>query len=217
MCNTSQKTAVWSPDESVYPVLEKTAQKQPFRVEFKHKPEERVAEVAKKRNSCNNCGSTEHYANHFPKTKKKVYAIEQVPEEESATEDSESDSMGDAIREQSDKKQDPREEFLVEYQEETPLEIQDIQLEAGMTEDTANKNLCKHTQDSQTFLVTPTKGMAYIHGKATRMTVCIDSSQHPLIIDSGAHCSIVTRNYLYHHFPNWEKKLFPTKEKNFNS
>ncbi|MBW0530998.1 hypothetical protein O181_070713 [Austropuccinia psidii MF-1] len=49
------------------------------------------------------------------------------------------------------------------------------------------------------------------------MTVCIENAQHPLIIDSGAHCSIVARNYLDHHFINWEKQLFPTKEKNFNS
>ncbi|MBW0590329.1 hypothetical protein O181_130044 [Austropuccinia psidii MF-1] len=146
-------------------------EKQPFRVEFKDKPNESVAEVAKKRDSCHSCGSTDHYANNCPKAKKKVYAIENVPEEESPTEDSESDSMGDAIREPFDDDQDPREEFLVEYQEETPQEIQDIQLEAGMPQDTANKNLCKHTQDAQTFLVTPTKGMAYIQGKATKMTV----------------------------------------------
>ncbi|MBW0581699.1 hypothetical protein O181_121414 [Austropuccinia psidii MF-1] len=65
-------------------------EKKPFRVEFKDKPKERVAEA-----------------------KQKVYSIENVPEEESPTEDSESDSMGDAIREQSDEEQDPREEFLV--------------------------------------------------------------------------------------------------------
>ncbi|MBW0588570.1 hypothetical protein O181_128285 [Austropuccinia psidii MF-1] len=64
-------------------------EKQPFRVEFKEKPKERVEEVAKKRNSCHNCGSTDHYANNFPNAKKKVYAIENVPEEESLTEDSE--------------------------------------------------------------------------------------------------------------------------------
>ncbi|MBW0479020.1 hypothetical protein O181_018735 [Austropuccinia psidii MF-1] len=110
--------------------------------------------------------------------------------------------MGDAIREQSDEEQDPREEFLVEYQEETPLEIKDIQLEAGMPQDTANKNLCKNTQYSQKFLVTPTKELAYIHGTATKMTVCIDNAQHPLIIDSGEHCSIVARNYLENHLPN---------------
>ncbi|MBW0522894.1 hypothetical protein O181_062609 [Austropuccinia psidii MF-1] len=132
-------------------------EKQHFRVEFKDKPKERVAEVTKKKNSCQNFGSTDHYSNNCPKEKKNVNAIEKVPEEESPTEDSESDSMGDAIREKSDEKKDPREEFLVEYQEETPLEIQDIQLEAGMTQDTANENLCKHTQDAQTFLVTPTK------------------------------------------------------------
>ncbi|MBW0476072.1 hypothetical protein O181_015787 [Austropuccinia psidii MF-1] len=86
-----------------------------------------------------------------------------------------------------------------------------------MPHDTANKNLCKHTQDAQTFLVTPTKGMAYIHGTATKMTVCIDNAQHPLIIDSGAHCSIVARNYLDSHFPNWENQLLPTKAKNFKS
>ncbi|MBW0467199.1 hypothetical protein O181_006914 [Austropuccinia psidii MF-1] len=110
-------------------------------VEFKEKPRERVAEVAKKKNSCNNCGSTDHYANNFAKAKKKVYAIEKVPEEESRTEDSDSDFMGDAIREQTDEEQHPREEFLVEYQEEAPLEIQDIQLEAGIPKDTSNKTL----------------------------------------------------------------------------
>ncbi|MBW0510083.1 hypothetical protein O181_049798 [Austropuccinia psidii MF-1] len=107
-------------------------EKQPFRVELKDKPKGRVAEVAKKKNSCHNCGSTDYYANNCPKSKKKVYSIEKVPEEEFPTEDSDSDSMGDAIREQSDEEKDPREEFLVQYQEETPLEIQDIQLEAGI-------------------------------------------------------------------------------------
>ncbi|MBW0558204.1 hypothetical protein O181_097919 [Austropuccinia psidii MF-1] len=192
-------------------------EKQPFRVEFKDRPRERVAEVAKKKNSCHNCGSTDHYATNCPKAKKKVYAIEKVPVEDSPTEDSESDSMGDAIREHSDDDQDPREDFLVEYQEETPLEIQDIQLEAGIPQDDTNKNLCKHTQDAQTFLVTPTKGMTYIHGTATKMTVCIDNAQHPLIIHSGVHYSIVARNYLENHFPNWESQLLPTKAKNFKS
>ncbi|MBW0534607.1 hypothetical protein O181_074322 [Austropuccinia psidii MF-1] len=184
-----------------------------FRVEFNDKPRERVAEVAKKKSSSHNCGSTDHYANNCPKAKKKVYAIEKVPEEESLREDSDSDSMGDAIREQYDDDQDPREEFLVEYQGETPLEIQDIQLEAGIPQDTTNKNLCKHTQDAQKFLVTPTKGMAYIQGTATKMTVCIDNSQHPFIIESGENCSIVARYYLDNHFPNWEIKLFPPKQR----
>ncbi|MBW0489866.1 hypothetical protein O181_029581 [Austropuccinia psidii MF-1] len=192
-------------------------EKQPFRVEFKDKPRERVAEVAKKKNSSHNCGSTDHYANNCPKAKKKFYALEKVPEEESSPEHSDSDSMGDAIREQSDEDQDPREEFLVEYQEETPLELQDMQLESGIQQDTADKNLCKHTKDAQKFLVTPTKGMAYIHGIATKMTVCVDNDQHPLVIDSGAHCSIVARNYLDNHFPNWEKQLLPNKGKNFKS
>ncbi|MBW0555142.1 hypothetical protein O181_094857 [Austropuccinia psidii MF-1] len=177
-------------------------EKQPFRVEFKDKPKERLEEVTKKKKSCHNCGSTDHYANNCPKAKKKFYAIEKVPEEVSSTGNFESDSMGDAIREKSDEEQEPREEFLVEYQEETPLEIQDIQFGAGKPQDTDNKNLCKHTQEAQTFLVTPTKGMAYIHGTATKMTVYIDNAQHPLIIDSGAHCSILARRYLDNHFPN---------------
>ncbi|MBW0505093.1 hypothetical protein O181_044808 [Austropuccinia psidii MF-1] len=147
----------------------------------------------------------------------KVYAIAQVPDEESSTEDSESDSMYDDIREESDDDQDPREEFLVEYQEETQIRIQDIQLEAGMPQDTGNKNLFKHKKDAKTFLVTPTKGMTHIHGTYTKMTVCIDNAQHPLIIDSGAHFSIVSKDYLNNHFPNWEKKLFQPKAKFFKS
>ncbi|MBW0482854.1 hypothetical protein O181_022569 [Austropuccinia psidii MF-1] len=69
-------------------------EKQPFRVEFKDKPRERVAGVAKKKNSCQNCSSKDHYDNNCPKAKKKFYAIEKVPEEKSLTEDSDSDRMG---------------------------------------------------------------------------------------------------------------------------
>ncbi|MBW0475041.1 hypothetical protein O181_014756 [Austropuccinia psidii MF-1] len=116
-----------------------------FMSEFKDKPKERVAEVEKKKNSSHNCGSTDHYANNCPKAKKEAYSIKKLPEEESPTEDSESESMGDAIRDESDHDQDPTGELLVEYQEETSLEIGDIQLEAGMPQDTSKKNLCKHT------------------------------------------------------------------------
>ncbi|MBW0499479.1 hypothetical protein O181_039194 [Austropuccinia psidii MF-1] len=80
-------------------------------------PKEKRAEVTKKKNTFHSCGSTDHYSNNYPKAKKKVYVIEKFPEEESSTEDSESDSMSDAIREQSDDDQYPREEFLVEYQD----------------------------------------------------------------------------------------------------
>ncbi|MBW0493875.1 hypothetical protein O181_033590 [Austropuccinia psidii MF-1] len=47
------------------------------------------------------------------------------------------------------------------------------------------------------------------------MTFCIDNSQQPVIIDIEAHLSIVARNYLDYHFPNWEKQLLPTKAKNY--
>ncbi|MBW0496458.1 hypothetical protein O181_036173 [Austropuccinia psidii MF-1] len=40
------------------------------------------------------------------------------------------------------------------------------------------------------------------------MTVHIDNDQDPLIIESGAHCSIVASNYL-------ENQILPTKAKNF--
>ncbi|MBW0495605.1 hypothetical protein O181_035320 [Austropuccinia psidii MF-1] len=99
--------------------------------------------------------------------------------------------MGDSVREQSDDDQEPREELLVEYQEETQLEIQHIKLEA----------------------VTPAQKMAYIHGAATNMTVFIENAQHPLIIESGAHFSIVPKDYLDSHFPNLEKQLFPNRTK----
>ncbi|MBW0563415.1 hypothetical protein O181_103130 [Austropuccinia psidii MF-1] len=86
-----------------------------------------------------------------------------------------------------------------------------------MPQDTANRNLCKNTQEAQIILVTLTKGMEYIHGTATKVTVCIDNSQLPLIIDSGAHCSIVAREYLDNNFPNWVEQLLPTKAKNCKS
>ncbi|MBW0489290.1 hypothetical protein O181_029005 [Austropuccinia psidii MF-1] len=113
-------------------------EEQAFMVEIKEKSKERVAEVTKKKESCHNCGSTDHYANNCPKEKKSIYAMEQVPEAESPTEDSESDSMGDGIRKHSDDDQYPKEEFPMEYQEGTQIEIQDIGWEAGMQQDNAN-------------------------------------------------------------------------------
>ncbi|MBW0549770.1 hypothetical protein O181_089485 [Austropuccinia psidii MF-1] len=49
------------------------------------------------------------------------------------------------------------------------------------------------------------------------MNVCIYNARHPLIIDSGAHCSIVAKKYLDPKFPNLEKHLLPTKAKNCKS
>ncbi|MBW0465605.1 hypothetical protein O181_005320 [Austropuccinia psidii MF-1] len=56
--------------------------------------------------------------------------------------------------------------------------------------------------------------MEYIHGTATKMNFCIENAQHPLIIDSGAHFSMVAREY--NCFQNW-KKLLPTKAQKFKS
>ncbi|MBW0487549.1 hypothetical protein O181_027264 [Austropuccinia psidii MF-1] len=85
-----------------------------------------------------------------------------------------------------------------------------------MPEDTANKSLCKYTQDAQTFLVTPTKGMKDIHETATKMTVCIDNAQHPLIRQRSTllHSG---QQFLDNHFPNWENQNFPTRANNFKS
>ncbi|MBW0483378.1 hypothetical protein O181_023093 [Austropuccinia psidii MF-1] len=49
------------------------------------------------------------------------------------------------------------------------------------------------------------------------MTIFIDNAHHLLIIESGANCSIVAKNYLDNHFPNWENQLFPTEANNFKS
>ncbi|MBW0465305.1 hypothetical protein O181_005020 [Austropuccinia psidii MF-1] len=49
------------------------------------------------------------------------------------------------------------------------------------------------------------------------MTVCIYNAQHPFIIDGEAHCSILARIYLDHHYPSWEKQLLPIKAKNVKS
>ncbi|MBW0508866.1 hypothetical protein O181_048581 [Austropuccinia psidii MF-1] len=177
-------------------------EKQPFRVYNKDKPKETMVEVNKKKNSFHNCESTDHYTNKLSKAKKKLYAYEKVTDKEIQAEDSESDSMGYSIKENCDYDHGQIEKFLVDYQEEAQLEAQEIQLEAELPQENKNKSLCHHIQDSQTFLVTPTKGMDKIHGTATNIAVFIDNAQYPLIIKSGAHFSIVARKYLDKHSPN---------------
>ncbi|MBW0479782.1 hypothetical protein O181_019497 [Austropuccinia psidii MF-1] len=54
-------------------------------------------------------------------------------------------------------------------------------------------------------------------GQPQQITVCIENAQHPLIIDSGAHCSIVARNYLETTSKIGRKQLLPTKAKNLKS
>ncbi|MBW0482079.1 hypothetical protein O181_021794 [Austropuccinia psidii MF-1] len=49
------------------------------------------------------------------------------------------------------------------------------------------------------------------------MNVCIENPQRPLIIDSGAQFSIVSKDLLDNHFPNWEKQLWKTEAKKFKS
>ncbi|MBW0519942.1 hypothetical protein O181_059657 [Austropuccinia psidii MF-1] len=41
-------------------------EKQPFRVDFNYKPKEKMEEVSKKKNTCHNCGSTDHYSTSCP-------------------------------------------------------------------------------------------------------------------------------------------------------
>ncbi|MBW0462488.1 hypothetical protein O181_002203 [Austropuccinia psidii MF-1] len=123
-------------------------EKHPFSIDHKDKPRKKVEEVTKKQNSCHNCGSTDHYANDCLKDKRKIYSIQQVPGEEIQEEDSKFDTMSEAIRENSDDDQDSKEELLVEYQEETKLEIKDIKLEARLPQDTAHTqwtDLASHT------------------------------------------------------------------------
>ncbi|MBW0503773.1 hypothetical protein O181_043488 [Austropuccinia psidii MF-1] len=71
-----------------------------FQGGLQRQTEEKMEEVIKKKNTLHNLGLTDHYANNCPKAKKKFYSIEQFSEEESPTEESESASMGDAMREQ---------------------------------------------------------------------------------------------------------------------
>ncbi|MBW0471872.1 hypothetical protein O181_011587 [Austropuccinia psidii MF-1] len=120
-------------------------EKQPFGVENKDKPREKVAEMSKKKNSCHNWGSIDRYDKNFSKEKKKIYAIGKVPEEEIQAEDLESDSLDDTIIESFDDDQELIEEFLVEYQEKTQLEIKDIQLGAGIPQDNSKNLVQAHT------------------------------------------------------------------------
>ncbi|MBW0469463.1 hypothetical protein O181_009178 [Austropuccinia psidii MF-1] len=82
-----------------------------------------------------------------------------------------------------------------------------------MPQHTSNKDLCKHTLDAQTFLVTTARGMAYIHGTATKITVCMDNSQNPLIIDGVSHCSIVAREYPDNHFQIGRSNSFKLRQR----
>ncbi|MBW0477178.1 hypothetical protein O181_016893 [Austropuccinia psidii MF-1] len=83
-------------------------EKQPFRVDVKDKPKERVEEVTKKKKPCHNCGSTDHYDNNCQKETKTFMPLNKSQKKVSPMEDFESDSMGNAIRGHSDYDQDPK-------------------------------------------------------------------------------------------------------------
>ncbi|MBW0529680.1 hypothetical protein O181_069395 [Austropuccinia psidii MF-1] len=76
---------------------------------------------------------------------KNIYDIKELPREEPQTENYDSDSMGKSLRKDSEEEQDLIEEHMVEYQDEPQIEVQDIELEEGMKQETTNKSLRKHT------------------------------------------------------------------------
>ncbi|MBW0461175.1 hypothetical protein O181_000890 [Austropuccinia psidii MF-1] len=108
--------------------------------------------------------------------------------------------MGDAIREQSDDDQDPREEFPVPRGH----SISNPRHTVGSRHATIYcQQKLVQTHKRCTNIPSYTNQRYGIHTWSShKMTVCIDHSQHPLIIDSGAHCFIVARNYLDNYFPN---------------
>ncbi|MBW0470246.1 hypothetical protein O181_009961 [Austropuccinia psidii MF-1] len=84
-----------------------------FKVDRKEKPWEKVSAVRNKRKVFHNCASTGHYTNNLSKAKRKIYAIVEVPGEEAHTEGCDSDSIGNAIINNSDEDQDQIEENVV--------------------------------------------------------------------------------------------------------
>ncbi|MBW0496744.1 hypothetical protein O181_036459 [Austropuccinia psidii MF-1] len=93
----------------------------PCRLENKDKPKEKNSRCDQEEEHFSRLWINRPLYHKVSKAKKDIYSFEKVPEEEAQEEDSESEFMGNSIREISDDDQDPIEEFLVEYQEETQL------------------------------------------------------------------------------------------------
>ncbi|MBW0478103.1 hypothetical protein O181_017818 [Austropuccinia psidii MF-1] len=112
--------------------------------------------------------------------------------------------MKNALGEGSEDESNPIEIHLVDYQE--------PQSEKGLKKDPVQENM------GCTKILGNTRQGNGIHiGKFIKMTVFVNNGQHPLIVDSGAHCSIIPKGKLEKHFQNLEKNLLPTKARNFKS
>ncbi|MBW0463508.1 hypothetical protein O181_003223 [Austropuccinia psidii MF-1] len=78
------------------------------------------AEEPKKTNTFHNFGSPDHYENNFPKGKKSILSIEEEPVEEHIEYKSDSEGMGNGLREDSDSESEPIEQYLFDYEDEKP-------------------------------------------------------------------------------------------------
>ncbi|MBW0509359.1 hypothetical protein O181_049074 [Austropuccinia psidii MF-1] len=185
---------------------------------LKNKPEvketykDRGIEARKNKVVYHNCVAKDHYANNFTETKEKIYEIDEGSEEEPVGKRSDSDRIRNGIREDPQSESQQIEAYIMECNEENSLDIQDIELNSGMPQVTSEKELCKHTLDEQTFLVKTKKGMGFIHGTPTKLTVHIERFSKSMIIDKGDSFSIVEKKYLREKFLKWDEELLP-KEK----
>ena len=174
-------------------------------------------EAPRRRNTCHNCGSPDHYANNCPKGKKKIFAIEEESVEEHMEYKSDSDSMGNGLRQDSDSGSEPIEQYLLEYEDEKTESVLGNSLKPELIQPKNGEDRSGRTIDAKEYLEVPKTGMAFIHGAKSKLDVYIENKKHPLIFDTGANCSVVAKEYLDRHFPMWNAEILLTKARSFKS
>ncbi|KAG0138857.1 hypothetical protein CROQUDRAFT_16587, partial [Cronartium quercuum f. sp. fusiforme G11] len=95
-------------------------------------------------------------------------------------------------------------------------EIAQLQAEALMPCLGNKDNMSKHTTDAKLVGIRPPIGKAHRLGHHFITQVIIEGQEVPLLLDTGASCSVVGRRYLAEKFPDWKKHMIDCSNMTFS-
>ncbi|MBW0551965.1 hypothetical protein O181_091680 [Austropuccinia psidii MF-1] len=156
---------------------------------------------------CHKCGGTTHLANTCTK-KTKINSV-QVIEEVQCTEEKEESDLDYAVS------------------EDTPVEDYTIEKITGFFEVTeVHTNLPQYSEDFHNLIniqdtrmskTKPSRGKGYTSGESCITSILINDVEARVILDTGAGCTCVGKDYLHAILPEWKNKLLPIEVVQFSS
>ncbi|PLW51330.1 hypothetical protein PCASD_01022 [Puccinia coronata f. sp. avenae] len=208
------------------------------------KPSNATAQTTKSKDVCNFCRQPGHYSRECPKRRQRINEVGMTAEDYDNNDQEIDDnnlSPKDEVEESPDQQEhnqlilamnqdrdyndyDPsgpiHNDFYglaIECEPLTEYSIAEIQAESHQPQTWNNNCHSPHIEDARLMRCKPDKGKAHLIGFQTITPVLINHQEYPCLLDSGASCSIISKQLLLKILPDWESSLMPITHARFHS